>query len=387
MRTGLVVFKIRSLRLAPFIFFAVFILFGPHSRASEQCLTLFSSRIAPSTTRTYKPTFPEDLNSAIRDALAKEQDDFFAERLPKAGLGSIELIEAKLKEVAAIRPLYDLLKNEKFDVVIHRPQDARNSLRAYGTISNYSESNISIAAMAKTNPRVYRNTRLAAEAHYLGMSLADYIETPAEQRAKYGLLRLNWDAPNYKKNESTDNYGSDVYILKKDRIKIRTRFFMGDSLDRLNNAPAARNPVTHLVDPIQWHSSFWDESLIPWDARVLFAIEAFPGFKKGILSIYEKLRSDDLRSFYRGLAGAEMLTDYDRSAVDGSVTWDNAADYIEAHVFGELSINDVEAFEFRKDPPDAAFASFLRAKGIRILDGRGDRPIEWKDGAQRNGRI
>jgi hypothetical protein len=51
--------------------------------------------------------------------------------------------------------------------------------------------------------------------------------------------------------------------------------------------------------------------------------------------------------------------------------------YVELQFWGPVSLDDVEAFEFRVNPPEGDFLKELQRRGIKILDGRQDPPVEW----------
>ncbi len=264
-------------------------------------------------------------------------------------------------------------KNEEFQVAMFRPEEARRSFMKNG-ITNVHQSKKTKASAGERSIDRYIQTRINVEAGLVGMPPESYAATSATDRPKYALLRMNPRDTDGSYDHFASAYGDDVFIFKKNRIRSRTTFALGDSIDKA--------ATIHGVDSdfFGFTPQTWDGGLIPWSAREILAIEAGSNLKASkegdtpvqifLATEYDlKLKQDFLKMIDPVLAKYSRLEVpgfYDKSK---SVVA-NGAKYVEAQIFGELKAEDIEAFEFTNTPPSASFVKFLKSHAIKIYDAR-----------------
>ncbi|MGK5082251.1 hypothetical protein WDW37_03015 [Bdellovibrionota bacterium FG-1] len=250
------------------------------------------------------------------------------------------------------RELKEILRQvmaEEVDVAVGMGEESRSQILRTG-IKNFRETGTS------PNNAYHRES---AEASYLGMTTKRYEALPDALKPKYGILR-----PTKKNSSEPPHIRSleDRYILKMDRIRKRMTWSPGDSLNRLTmgmRAGLAIEPLKAIFRALMSVSTgtihrpySWDHLFIPWDHRELMA----PFLKSNFEPDYRQ-------------GGSEVLK------VKSYVN-----DYLEVQVWGEISPQDIQAFEFTKSPPSHEDYVWMREHGIEIRDARKYPAVPYREG-------
>ncbi len=305
----------------------------------------------------------------------------FQTQFHKDNGASLQMIIDAAERTKFFKDSVHYFRNEKFQVAMFRPQNARSSFIKNG-LTNIHQSKKTMATAGERNLSRYMETRINIEAGLLGLSTEDYLRTNLADRPKYALLRMDPRDTRGTHDHFGSMYGEDVFILKKDRIRARTTFSLGDSIDKVSSVYGVDS------DFKGFKPRTWDGGLLPWQAREILAIETAYNLKPRddnedapiqilVASEYEQALS---KKFHESLD--PILSKYTREEVPGFYDKSkkvvvNGAKYIEAQIFGDLRIEDIEAFEFTDTPPSKNFAEFLRMNGVKIFDARSFPIIEY----------
>jgi hypothetical protein len=221
--------------------------------------------------------------------------------------------------------------------------------------------------------------RSQAEATYLGVDAKTYRNLPDRKKVKYAAIRKLKGSESGAINSKLRSYGEDLWVFRKDRVKNRATFVLGDSLNRLIFNESVRS--AYAADFSGFRRLHWDEYFIPLKYLLVAVPEALPHFKAyGEISV--ATMSVEKRLEWFRASGYADLTPYQRSAYEhplanGQRVHQNGATYLEVQIFDDLTLDDVEAFEFTKNPPTPKFCTQLKARGIKIIDRRGGSPVPF----------
>lgn len=191
--------------------------------------------------------------------------------------------------------------------------------------------------------------RRQVEAAYSNLPLETYDKIPISMRPKYGYLApLIGDR--LSRSSSAADYGSDTYIFKIDRLKNRTSWVPGDSLDQYD----------YYIDDNGKAKIPRASRFLPWSSRALllpYLDSPNAATELGIVA-----QSDDKIKVGGKLIKLPTIVNQD---------------YIELQTWGKLSLDDVDSFIFKDDPPKGKFLTELKRRNIRIYQNDGEKDILW----------
>lgn len=220
------------------------------------------------------------------------------------------------------------LVDQDLVVAIHRPESARFWIPRAG-IQN---QRITGSSKGSLNPD-FRNI---VESQLIFQSQKSYKSKSVRYMPNYGEVRPAAKVQNYKPNIAADRYGSDLWIVKKSIYDDRVTWTPRDSFSQ----PRVKNKK---------QVTSWDHMFIPWSSR-----EIMVPYNHG-----QKYMPEGYRTFYPGPVHQFKL--------QGNIY---GFSYFETQIWGPLSLNDIEAFHFKKTPPDKKFYELLISKGIKVYDER-----------------
>lgn len=235
------------------------------------------------------------------------------------GKGNVDLLES-----------FELLEKGDFDLSIRRPERGRFWLPKVGFHNQF----VTGSSEGYFKP-IGRNH---AESSWTGSAVKEYALLNPEVKPKYGSVRPKPNSKNMTPANSEESYGPDIFILKKNAVKDRLTFNIGDSNGLLSQNHPEASWVSTVFEP-----KAWDQSFIPWEYRTLLA----PFLSK--------------QAFGRPVRDQHKVL---------QKTFNMDDTYFEIQVFGELSLSDVKAFEFTYNPPSGDFLRELQLHNIEIRDGR-----------------
>ncbi len=325
-----------------------------------------------------KTIFSSTTDPKIREALQKLELDFSKSFDRTSGYGSFEKFSASMHSMkqSEVQALLKTLEKEEFDIVMARPESTRESILRNELFSNSHVTKTTLGDSGRPElgegieEAVQR--RLKMEATYLGMNPSDYRLLPDTQKVKYAAIR-KLKTVQKSINRILKTYGSDLWVFKKNKIRDRTTFVIGDSLDRLQYNPKFGYQV------IDNDRSKWDQYFIPYRYREVIVPEATLAFKAGgEIAVMNAANAAKYKEAFSKLGYSEFMkysrTQYPHPYSNGEAVYHNGNKYVESQIFGDLGLNDVESFEFSKNPPAGDFLELLRKKDIEIIDQRGETP-------------
>src|SRR5262249_53898516 len=114
-----------------------------------------------------------------------------------------------------------MIENERVEFVIRRPSEGRWWVPRVG----FQNQRITRSSKGILNEAV----RDAGEAKLASIDPIKYAQLDQDLKPKYGYLRAK-AGENMTEPEGALPYGEDAYILKKENLRDRTTFTIGDSL-------------------------------------------------------------------------------------------------------------------------------------------------------------
>jgi len=175
--------------------------------------------------------------------------------------------------------------------------------------------------------------RNSAESTLVGAELEQYRSLDNDLKPKYGLILPAIDS---KLPAIRPQYGNDKYFFKKDRVRDRLTFTLGDSLMGLGKS-GRPNWSSQVYSPVQW-----DQVFTPWSRKEMIAPFLVDSYSHEV-----------------SLMPVEKTTSLAQRSQD-------EAGYVELQFWGSLNLDDVHSFAFSQDPPTGAFLAALRARNIKI---------------------
>lgn len=230
-----------------------------------------------------------------------------------------------------LQQAFDLLDRGEFELSIRRPENGRFWIPKVGFHNQF----VTGGSKGYYTP----SGRNHAEASWTGIPLETYEALNAEAKPKYGSIRPLPSDSGSRPGNSESFYGPDVFILKTQKLKDRLTFNLGDS----NGLLAKNNKTGQRWEEVVNQAQSWDQSFIPWSHRTLLAPYL------------------DRQAFGRPTRETAPVL---------KKSWEMDYIYFEIQIFGELTLNDVKAFEFTRTPPSGEFLRELREHGIEIRNGR-----------------
>lgn len=247
------------------------------------------------------------------------------------------MIEA-LRKDPHYRWIAELLLDNQLKFAMNRGELSRDGIAKVGFLS-YFESDRSSTDMSQKE-------RTDLEAAMSGMSAKKYKDlVPKEERPLYGYLAPPLESP-IKREDEVQGYGTDTYIFKTDRMSPIATWTIGDSLDR--PLPVSRSG-RYLKVP-RFHR------FLPWDYRDLM-LPRLRAYEPN--ETPENLSLQDFSTLVTLPNGKEVQ--YNAGTDHG---------YIEIQFWRQrnqsITLDDVEAFIFKDNPPSGEFLKELKRRGIKI---------------------
>ena len=189
--------------------------------------------------------------------------------------------------------------------------------------------------------RGYRGNhgRNAVEASHLGVELQDYEKQDNDLKPKYGWLIPKLDSGIQRLQV---HYGTDIFVLDKQKLRKRTTWTAGDSLNPASNwIPSWTSGQT--MTPLHWEHTF-----TPWSQRALLA---------PLIQGYEQTQ-------FRPTVPTETA-----EVGEGAPLFKRAygnSEYVELQFWGQLNLDQVKSFIFIENPPTGEFLAELLQRKIAI---------------------
>ena len=257
----------------------------------------------------------------------------------------LEKIHTWVDALPETQPLYPAIKKvyanpELYDYAIRRPVGGRFWTPKTG-FHNQRITGTSRGSLGTS-------MRDKAEANLLNLVGEDYAAFDNDLKPKYGYLSFRSESGLRDLSQgTTEHYGEDIYLLKKDTMKDRTTFTVGDSL-----TAGLTSTVSHFekkfipIKDLDYSIPFWNEARSPDQSAQMMQLKMS-------------------RSEIPGLES------FDKSV--------GSSAYLELQFFGPLSLDDVERFVFTTQAPQGEFLHELQSRNIKILDGTLDhyKPVAW----------
>jgi hypothetical protein len=228
----------------------------------------------------------------------------------------------------------NLLENDVI-VALHRPENARFWLPMTG-FQNQRTTGSSGGSLDEA-------LRNKGEAACTGIPLKEYANKSVRFMPNYAEIVAPFDG-SYTNVYGASQYGTDLWIVKKDVTSKRATLTAGDSLEMAITG-ATRSALDHFI---------------PWAKRLLL-VDRVAAAVKGFLFSFENPIARFRLSHHR---------------------WKDGWGYYEVQIFGALTLEHGDALYFKNNPPDAALSKLLRSKNIKIYDARaydltGEKPTAW----------
>ncbi len=226
--------------------------------------------------------------------------------------------------------IVDLMQDHVL-VAMHRPESARFWIPLTG-FQNQRVTGSSKGALST-------GRRNQAESNLLLVNQLEYEKNSVRLMPKYAEVIVGREVTDIKNGSDASHYGSDLWIIKKSVIEKRATWTPTDSLG------PGRSVANNKVD-----------GFIPWSFRSL----ATP-------FLYYNIKSEKLFQPRGSFAPIKF----------NSTKWESSNYYTEVQIFGDVSINDVEALHFRGSPPDQKMMEYLNSKNIEVYDDRTGKPVKY----------
>jgi hypothetical protein len=299
------------------------------------------NQFLPNKLKFIKYKLPKDLNKTKINSDAvklvnnlEKKHDFF---IQNEGFSSHkDLIKQLRLSSKDIQKANELLEADAFEFAMLRPFRGRFWIKNAGLFNQY---------ISKSSEGVYdEQTRNAVEASYINQKSEIYSKKDNDFKPKYGFLHPKLGSPIVANVET--QYGEDVYFFKKELLKKRVTFTLGDSLNYLDQSGKWDDSGTRISDATRW-----DHLFTPWSRKELIA----PFIADALKAKYLKL--DTKSKAFIGENDSQKLS----RAHGGN-------EYIELQFWGSLTLDHVKAFAFMTKPPSGDFLKTLLEKNIKIYD-------------------
>lgn len=304
-------------------------LFGHVALGNSKCLSVYKK-----STHT-KPVQDEAyiaLDSILNSAKQIRESDI--------GIHPKEIVDL-LKENQRFQWIASKIMKNQVSFAMNRNEERRRAIAQHGFLNQFE---------AKRSGGYYDiQKRRQIEAAYSNLPLEAYDKIPISMRPKYGYL-----APvigdQLSRSSSAADFGSDTYIFKMERLKNRTSWVPGDSLDQYD----------YYIDDYGKAKIPRASRFLPWSSRALLL--PYLDSPNGANELGIVAQTDNKLN-----VGGKLIK------LPTTVN----QDYIELQFWGTLSLDDVEAFIFKTDPPKGKFLLELKRRNIRIFQNDGENDILW----------
>jgi hypothetical protein len=237
---------------------------------------------------------------------------------------------------ARAKNILDLVQNNLV-IAIHRPENARFWI----PISGFQNQRTTGSSNGAMDP-YYRNQ---VESNLTFQDTAKYSEKSVRYMPNYGEARPEQGYKELLPNTGADRYGSDLWIVKKELYESRATWTPRDSFGQ--SRVTSRKQAT-----------LWDQMFVPWTARELMVPFAL---------------NSEVYHAYGSTAPKTKLKPFSPSSVPENFILKGSkygSSYFEAQIWGPLTLDDIQAFHFKSNPPDKELFDLLVSKGIEIWDER-----------------
>ncbi|MBS1984440.1 MAG: hypothetical protein JST16_09715 [Bdellovibrionales bacterium] len=275
------------------------------------------------------------------ERIVKKLEQDIARQFSTTGFASEEEYVNALLESPAGKNIYEVLRDEKVELSMRRPQSARWWVPKVG----FQNQRITGTSRG-TNDNAYRDQ---AEAKFTAGIVKNFPKIDNDLKPKYGYLRpIQASERGRVPNQGVARqYGEDHYVFKKEKVRDRLTWTNGDSLGM------RKEEITS-----------WDHRMVPWRYRSLLAPAVMENYYRQLSSFVPLQASQKLSKTF--IEKFQHANSRDR--------------YTELQFWGPISLDDVELFEFSQNPPEGEFLQELLRRGIKIRDGRQWPVKEWTPG-------
>jgi hypothetical protein len=284
------------------------------------------------------------LSSAVKRSFALTVIQNSSNQLNNRNLGlNRAKVMAEISKDPHYKWIYSDLMNENLNFAMSRNETSREGIMQNGFM-NFHETHRSATGMTEQD-------RIALEAAMLGVSKKIYKENvPAAERPLYLYLAPKVGSK-IKRETEAQSYGTDTYLFKIDKVGSMATWVLGDSLDRNLNLSVSG---AYLKVPLALRFQSWaDRDLMLPRLRV-----QEPNLLPDELSLEDY---------------SNWTTLPDGKEVQYNILVNQA--YIEIQLWRsknrKVTLDDVEAFVFRTNPPTGEFLKDLRRRGIKIYHNPG----------------
>lgn len=277
----------------------------------------------------------------------------------------------------------EMVNQENFEIAMAVPDSVRMNLTQTGFLN--------IRQVDKSQGGVSRG-RDAVEAGYLGIDVESYEKMDPAIKMKAAYWSPTPDSGLQPSAVAKMFYGEDRFIFKIENIRDRMTWTPGDSFNR-------RHYWKEDAEQTEWDS--WDQFFIPWkhrDLAVPFLLSALENGKWGTYMSTFTASPYVIDHEYPSGAKRHLIQLTEAAHEHQPVLWTSTSnpplqlptqlaafknswgthyDYIEAQIWGKLTLDDVKIFEFTTKPPSGDFLQELLKRGIVIRDGRSWPAVPW----------
>lgn len=319
-----------------FVLFQIGLMLSNPAWAGDTCSAIFSDAQPLKAGSVFVAGFPEQVAQLEKSVGTSDLG------VPRGELFDALKVDPRFSWIAA-----DLL-GEQVTFAMNRTEARRLGILQNGFLNQYqshtSGGELDVVLRAKV------------EAELSGVEPGAFAAITAENRPKYGYLAPKLGS-SLARNRAAQGYGEDIYLFKKDRLKSRTTWTSGDSLDSYNYYTNT-GPQNPQGNPMPKLSHF-----LPWAAKdLLLARLQKDDFDPDELALqkmgYSQVQIADGRLANSG--NLPVLPDTFEEYVE-------IQNYVELQFWGPLNLDDVEVFIFTKSPPSGQFLQELVKRKIQIF--------------------
>lgn len=210
-------------------------------------------------------------------------------------------------------------------VGMHRPESARFWI----PLAGFQNQRVTGSSKGYMGP----DRRDAAEANLIEQPYEKFSPLSSRLKPNYAEARPHMSNTKDNPETSAGHYGSDIWVFKNKSIETRSTWSPIDSL----------SPGWQTGSPNTWNNHF-----IPWKYKAMMA----PYWESS--------------NFRPGSIQNDFKLNMDRPS-----RWSRRGEYyFEVQIWGPSTIDDIQAFIFKGNPPDKEFYQYLVSKKIEVWDER-----------------
>lgn len=276
------------------------------------------------------------------EALVKNLESQFEKVFSSTGFVSYKAFEASLRSSAdpMTKKALQLIDKDAIKVAMVRTETNRDRFSKTGFLNQFVAQTSSAMLSAKMRNLSERN-------FYRICSLADYENLDPYVKPKYATFVVDPDSGASSDFGALEQYGSDLYYFKTKNIQSRMTFYPTDSIGVAGYRP----------DPVVEQGLTWNFHFVPWSRRLLM--------------VPYMLKELEQNKFSGRLWPEQRIVHEAPSEFFAPAYW-------EVQIAGILTLDDVEKFVFRENPPSGEFLNDLTVRKIKIYDGRHEPATEWR---------